>query len=161
MMNTVEKYNGLDCKGLMFSLFCGLIGGAIPTLFSIISIAVNSINLHWISFIALSAFTIFLLQSKYPMRSVIKCCSSILGYIICFLVAFKINFAERFFALLNSEYVAEGGELNSGSGLGFITVFFPLSLVMLISSVILSIAVTAIRNHIQKNKKTGENYDKN
>lgn len=154
-MEDKNNYLGLDLQGLAISLICGLFGGAISALYAFTATGASTIFAHILILVSAVVFTIFLLRSTYAMRTVIKCGISIISYIVTLIFGFSFNLHHKIFALLNPEYVKEYGGMNAGDGFGFITIFLPLSLVILIIGICVSGFSSAIKSifKLRKNKE--------
>ncbi len=146
---------GLNLQGMAISLICGVIGGAIPVFYAFTATGASAVFAHILILLSAVVATIILLRSTYPMRTVIKCGVSVISYIITFILGFKLNFPQKIFALLNPEYVREYGGMNAGDGFGFIAIFLPVSLVILIIGICVSGFSSAIRSiyKFRKNKE--------
>lgn len=149
------NYEGLDLPGLAISLICGVSGGIIPALYAFTATGASTIFAHSLILAFVAAATIISLRSTYPMRTVIKCGISIISYIITIILGFNFNYPQKIFAIMNPEYAKEYGGMNAGDGFGLITIFLPLSLVILIIGICVSSFLSAIKSilKLRKNKK--------
>lgn len=155
IMSEINNYSGLDLLDLALSLICGAVGGAIPALYAFTATGASTVFAH-IFLLAISVvLTVILLRSSYPMRTVIQCGTSIVSYIFTLILGFYCNLPGKIFALLNPEYVKAYGRMNAGDGLGFIVIFLPLSIVILIIGNCISGFSAAIKSIIElrRNKK--------
>lgn len=154
-METNNNCFGLNLKGLAISLICGVFGGAIPALYAFTATGASTIFAHILILAFTAAATIISLRSTYPMRTVIKCGMSVISYIITLIYGFNFNLPHKIFAILNPEYVKEYGGMNAGDGFGLITIFLPLSLIILIIGICVSSFLSAIKSifKLRKNKE--------
>lgn len=141
-MKEINNCSGLDLTGLALSMICGVVGGAIPALCAFTATGASTIFAHILIFVY--------------MRTVIKCGTSVVSYIFTLILGFSFNFPEKIFALMNPEYVKAYGGMNAGDGFGFIVIFLPLSIVILIVGICISGFSSAIKSIIELRRNKEE-----
>jgi hypothetical protein len=146
--------NGLDLTGITLSLISGLIGGAASAFYAFMAVCLNSLSAHILLLILTAVITFFAVVSRFPRRTVFKCGASIIGYLLTILLGIHFRIPWTLFRCLNPEY----GEMNAGGGLGFIIIFLPLSVAILIFAILLS-GIIATEKLIKKYYKRKNNND--